>query len=171
MIGEEIKTMVNEILRETDLGTTPVAIVSIATFYGFNVYKANMSDNVAGLILADEHNIKNFDSNKIIIVNSNQAPTRQRFTIAHELGHYFLDGKPPRCYAHRDSGVYNAKERAANSFASALLMPEDDVKIKIDELKDINPSAKDYYLIREVANTFNVSTSAAKVRLEKLGVI
>ncbi len=49
----------------------------------------------------------------VITVNASHARTRQRFTIAHELGHLIL---------HRDTPDEHA-EREADQFASALLIP------------------------------------------------
>jgi IrrE N-terminal-like domain len=55
-----------------------------------------------------------------------------RFTVAHELGHYFLPGHPEKLFPN-GNGVHQSKsgfishdplERQADSFASALLMPE-----------------------------------------------
>jgi len=49
----------------------------------------------------------------VLTVNGTHSPTRQRFTIAHEIGHLIL---------HAD-GTDENSEREANQFASALLMP------------------------------------------------
>lgn len=54
------------------------------------------------------------------------------FTIAHELGHYFLDGHAEALFPngdglHRSSGAFrsaDAREREADHFAVGLLMPE-----------------------------------------------
>jgi len=55
-----------------------------------------------------------------------------RFTVAHELGHYFLPGHPEKLFPLGD-GIHESKscfisgdplERQADSFASALLMPD-----------------------------------------------
>ncbi|MCZ6701892.1 MAG: ImmA/IrrE family metallo-endopeptidase [Ignavibacteria bacterium] len=53
----------------------------------------------------------------IVFINSNIPSDRFRFTLAHELGHIIL---------HRISTPEAEKE--ANAFASALLMPEKDIK-------------------------------------------
>ena len=55
-----------------------------------------------------------------------------RFTVAHELGHYFLPGHPEKLFPHGD-GLHESKsgfisgdplERQADCFAGALLMPD-----------------------------------------------
>jgi hypothetical protein len=59
-------------------------------------------------------------------------PAFLRFTIAHELGHYFLDGHPEYIFSagrqrhQSDSGFESEDryEREADTFAAALLMPK-----------------------------------------------
>ena len=167
----DIKKKVDEVFAETDIISTPIQIVAIANFYGFKVYQMPMDDNVSGMILSDEKNIKNFNHNKIIVINANHPHARKRFTIAHELGHYILQNKPNSCYAHRDLGAYNLDEKDANSFASALLMPEKDVLNQIKALKQQTPNINDFSLISLIASAFDVSFSAAQVRLKKLNCI
>ena len=168
MSEQEIRLKVDEVLRETEMISIPIEIVAIANFYGFRVYEIPMDDNVSGMIISDKENIKNFDTNKIIVVNANHAQTRKRFTVAHELGHYILQGQPQECYAHRDSGVYSGSEKDANSFASALLMPEKDVLNEIEQLKSIYGNISNSVIEANIANKFNVSKSAADVRIKKL---
>lgn len=161
-----IRQKVDSILQETDLDVAPISIISIAKFYGFSVYEMDLGDQVSGLIMVDEKKIKGYDSSRIIVVNSKHSVGRRRFTIAHELGHYFLDDCPTKCYAHRDNGDYSPKERDANSFASMLLMPEDEIK-RFAKHYFGDDDEMSYY----IAQKFNVSQSAAEVRLKKLELI
>lgn len=75
--------------------------------------------------------IKQIESGTICIcVNKSHAPNRKRFTVAHELGHYFLhrdrlavgiiDG-----ILNREQGTTDPIEYEANEFAADLLMPEE----------------------------------------------
>lgn len=172
MDEKEIKETVTEILDETDLDVAPISVVSIANFYGFSVYEMPMEDGVSGIIMADDKDIKGFDSNKIIIVNSNHSARRKRFTIAHELGHYFINHRPAKCFAHRDAGNYSSEERDANSFASALLMPEDEIRREVNNFKKAGfAELPDSQLIDYIADAFDVSQSAAEVRLKRLNMI
>jgi predicted transcriptional regulator len=86
---------------------------------------------------------------------------RDRFTIAHELGHYFLhyryanvDG--PMSYAR---GGRNRAETEANVFAATLLMPAEQFAKKWVEM------GEDAW---RVAGHFGVSPAAARVRAEVL---
>ena len=106
----------------------------------------------------------------VIYVNETHTPERQRFTIAHELGHYFLHREKLQKEDHgivdtikiasglpqlsRRDGVTTKQETQANAFAAELLMPEEIFK-KI--YKETNT-------IEEVAAHFRVSSEAAAVR-------
>jgi Zn-dependent peptidase ImmA (M78 family) len=96
-------------------------------------------------------------------VNSLHHPNRQRFTLAHEIGHYFL---------HRDAGDFedralfrrearfDRRESEANAFASKLLMPEAEFRTVVLSRKAS---------LDELARHFGVSSAAAKFRAEALG--
>jgi Zn-dependent peptidase ImmA (M78 family) len=109
---------------------------------------------------------------RVIVVNSKHSSTRKRFTIAHELGHYFIQNKPSHCFAHRDAGNYSLEERYANNFASTLLMPEDEIIREVGNFKKTKIGEQpDSELINYIANEFDVSQSAAAIRLKKLHII
>ena len=101
----------------------PVPVESIAEdLLGLEVERTEI--DVSGML---------FPAERRILVNAAEAETRQRFTIAHELGHWVcqcLEGRtePVYCRA-EDVGVdpeAKALEREANVFAAELLMPEED---------------------------------------------
>jgi hypothetical protein len=88
---------------------------------------------------------------------------RDRFTIAHELGHYFLH----YLYIKREGverfgrGLSNRAETEANTFAASLLMPSEQFRTAFRRLNG------DVY---ELASLFGVSPSAAQVRCSSLGL-
>lgn len=171
-ISEEvIEKMTREILEDTDLMSVPIDIAGVAKFYGFSLFKKPMEENESGLIIVYNEKIKGYNSNKLIIVNENDSPRRKRFTIAHELGHFFLNGVGKECFAHRDVGDYGESERDANRFASALLMPKKDIEQAVAHIKEEYPKCPQSLIVSEVARAFWVSQSAAEVRLKRLGAI
>lgn len=101
-----------------------------------------------------------------ILINSGKAPTRNRYTIAHELGHYTLhvplDGSRLfNCSSSdvgADSYVSKNEENEANKFASSLLMPK--------SIFSNGPGFKvpSWELINRLANTHEVSIVAAATR-------
>lgn len=88
---------------------------------------------------------------------------RDRFTIAHELGHYFLHYRFPQCEGEQGygRGRRNRAETEANVFASALLMPSHEFEHQWHKLDG------DEWLL---ANHFDVSPAAARVRAEVLNL-
>lgn len=93
-----------------------------------------------------------------IILPQYTSPKRDRFTIAHELGHYFLHSRqgevPIVAYRQGSSRI----EWEANWFAAALLMPAEEFREACLELE----------VTSAVANRFGVSEDAAEVRRKAL---
>lgn len=161
-----------EICEAHNINTFPVPIVELCNSYGIKVFDEYLKNNVSGFIVIQNENYKDYETNKVIVVNSFDSAARQRFTIAHELGHYILHKGENELYAHRDVGANNATEREANIFASNFLMPENLVKSFLNNLReDYWGFISDTQKILSVAENFAVSNLAAKVRLEQLGLI
>ena len=107
----------------------------------------------------------------VIGVESNQPETRQRFTIAHELGHFLLhegdqvhvDRQFRLNYrSAKSSTAEDVEEIEANAFAAAILMPERLLRVDAGRLQfDI----EDEEAVRELAIRYNVSTQAMAIRL------
>ncbi|MFI9451563.1 ImmA/IrrE family metallo-endopeptidase [Amycolatopsis sp. NPDC052450] len=71
---------------------------------------------------------------KLIVLATTQVPARQRFTLAHELGH-LLAGDDQDVHLDRDvfdrAQAKDPSEMRANAFASAFLMPEDRLRAAV----------------------------------------
>jgi len=101
-----------------------------------------------------------------ILINSSKASTRNRYTIAHEIGHYSMhipiDGnrifKCSKDQIGSDRQVSEKEESEANSFASALLMP---AKIFTKNKQFLNPS---WNSLNQMATAHEVSLIAAATR-------
>ncbi len=111
---------------------------------------------------------KTLDKTKIW-VNPMEAQSRQRFTMAHELGHYFLhlqdidekefeDG--PKQMSR--NGNWDAQEYEANNFAGRLLMPAKFIAEAVDR--------KGLKTIAELAKYFKVSEQAMTYRMNNLSL-
>lgn len=128
------------------------------------------------------HHSGQYDSEeKVIYVNGAEPIQHQRFTIAHELGHCILghkgvsnrltDGSE---YSFSDS----IKERAANRFATLLLMPQELLAIAIDQYQqekgltdeELECSSANA-LVESLAKMLKVSKQSMQYRLINLGVI
>lgn len=100
----------------------------------------------------------------VLINSSSPYPARQRFTVAHELGHYAIPWHSAPGYTCTEADVESyrstkAAEHEANEFASELLLPAFEVAryLRTDSLH--------LELVEEVANTFGVSLTAAAVKM------
>lgn len=151
-----------------------IPVDKIATQLGIALVPYDFGEDVSGVLLRDGLNAQ-------IGYAVQNSIKRQRFTIAHELGHYVLD--------HRRQGVFvdtvekymtlfrdsnsstgeNVQEREANAFAAALLMPRDLVSQAIKAVSSADISREENYnLIGPLALRFNVSELAMSYRLTNL---
>jgi Zn-dependent peptidase ImmA (M78 family) len=80
-----------------------------------------------------------FIEDDVLTVNAEHARTRQRFTIAHELGHLVL---------HADGTDVNS-EREADQFASALLIPRDMLRQAVAQTRDLDVLRRRFQMSRE----------------------
>lgn len=89
---------------------------------------------------------------------------RQRFTIAHELGHYALGHKdsPRDRPSSFGTGVSDPLERAANQFAAELLMPAESVRSAVRSGR--------FSSVEQLAKAFLVSKVAMGYRLTNLDI-
>ncbi len=91
----------------------------------------------------------------MIVLSQKGNPMRQRFSVAHELGHLLLHPDPaPGSRVH---------EREANTFAAELLMPA-------AEIRDRLPTPLDLTTLKETADGYGVSVAALAYRGKDLGV-
>lgn len=102
------------------------------------------------------------DDIPLVAINANRPITRQRFTAAHELCHHFKDaGKHIACPA---IGIKNSTEKFADAFAAALLMPLNELRIKVYEYSDENGRVS-FENIIHIADYFGVSFESCLFRI------
>lgn len=91
----------------------------------------------------------------VIALTYKGNPMRQRFSVAHELGHLLLHPEPePGSLRH---------EREANVFAAEFLMPA-------NEIGDQLPTPVDVGALKDLADSYGVSTAALVYRGKDLSV-
>ncbi|AKU18185.1 ImmA/IrrE family metallo-endopeptidase [Luteipulveratus mongoliensis] len=93
----------------------------------------------------------------IIVLNQDDSPVRQRFTLLHEYKHIVDHGASARLYR----SDWEA-ERAADYFAGCALIPKRDLKHAWCNLTQ---------RLDQLATYFDVSQQAVRVRLEQTGLI
>lgn len=139
-------------------GPLPIDPFQIARRLGIQVTMARLPAELSGQIAFLD------DEEAVISINRDDHPNRQRFTCAHEIGHYTrrtLGGAP---YGFVDSrstlaglGV-DTEEIYANQFAAALLMPASVVEGYVRRALSIG----------EMAVLLGTSTQAMQLRLRNL---
>ncbi|MGI8547459.1 MAG: ImmA/IrrE family metallo-endopeptidase [Gemmatimonadaceae bacterium] len=103
-----------------------------------------------------------FPSGGEVLVRRSDPEWRQRFTIAHELGHwYLLHVAPEDLYESCDLGTRNAMERWCNAFAAALLMPDGWL---LRDLSRAGP-ARFAEFVQFLPGRYGVSRQTARIRV------
>jgi len=100
----------------------------------------------------------------VIYLSPTTGVLRDNFTVAHELGHYFLHTGSPPGTVPLIIGRYgsNPVEQQANRFAAGLLMPRGDFITTAQRTNNNCPI---------LAGRFGVSLAAVDARLRSLGMI
>ena len=128
--------------------------------FGYAVVVACLADDVAGAC-------RRTLGSALLWVNGRQARPRQRFTLAHEIGHAWIghDGSlAVDSFATLSGATSNPLEIEANAFAGELLVP----KVAVLDRFDHDPGLDDTVAL---AAEFGVSAIAALIRLESAKAI
>ena len=91
----------------------------------------------------------------VIVVNRGDWGERQRFTVAHEIGHMVLDVFPKL-----------NEEKAAHRFAGAFLMPAETIRAEIGKHR----KSMGWGELFELKRVFGVSVQALTYRCKDLGI-
>lgn len=154
------------LLTEHAVTALPVQVEKIAKSRGIAVRFSPLDQELSGMAL-----IK--DGVSVIGVNALHHPNRQRFTMAHELGHHVMHRELIDGTVHIDKGFMlwrdnvaaqgtDLVEMQANAFASELLMPKQFIsQIEGIENLDIDDEAG----MKALAKRFRVSVTALQNRL------
>ena len=135
----------------------PVKVGALAAELGLKVTLGTLKPGISGEIRPDG------TGGYTIRINRHERKERQRFTLAHEIGHFLL---------HRDrigsgilddvmyrSGLSDPIEAEANRAAAEMLMPR---RVVLDRLRG---TARDEETAERLARMFEVSVPAMKIRI------
>jgi Zn-dependent peptidase ImmA (M78 family) len=161
----------NSLLQRFGIAEPPIPVDELAERVGALIVRNNFDGSESGFTLRDGERI-------IIGINTHTSRKRQRFSIAHEIGHVVLHPLNALIVDHsvrmdwRD-GVSslgtNKQEIEANAFAAALLMPQEMIINRVKEYAS-QISSRDA-LTSDLARVFDVSTEAMGFRLINLGIL
>jgi len=129
-------------------------------------------EGVSGILMIEQNNT-------IIGYAEHESPKRQRFTKAHELGHFMLHrggnlfiDKDFKTMYRPSTGVPSSEwqEWEANEFAACILMPKHLVKEEMKKIQIDYSDDSDNSWIEQLAKKFDVSISAMSIRISRLGL-
>jgi Zn-dependent peptidase ImmA (M78 family) len=164
-----IRRLTGELLDKSSIKIPPVPVDKIAASTGAQIVYRNFNQEISGALIRR-------GTSAIIAVADEQVLVRQRFTIAHELGHLLLHPTAEeevhvdkhfnvRFRSPASSTAEDIAEIEANAFAAALLMPEEWVR---RDTRRMNWDFDDAGEIRSLAERYEVSTQAMTFRLANL---
>jgi Zn-dependent peptidase ImmA (M78 family) len=160
----KINAEVEKLITLAQVRRAPVPVDRIAKLAGAEVAYNNFNNEVSGVLIRR-------GGKSVIGVASEQSKERQRFTIAHELGHLLLhEGEE----VHVDkvfkvnfrspvsSAAVDVEEIEANAFAASLLMP---IGFLRSDLRGVLFDIEDDEQVEVLAQKYGVSTQAMGYRL------
>jgi Zn-dependent peptidase ImmA (M78 family) len=138
------REMARKVLHETNMMRIPIPVEDIAKHYGFRVVLLDQPPEKFSGIL---HRGK-----KAIGINQHHHPVRQRFTLSHELGHYFLDhpDASDENFDEAETAERKIYEAEADEFAAELLMPRELLKAALQENADVEALRTKFQVSRHV---------------------
>ncbi len=161
-----IRRRAQELLSSVN-ATPPVDVEAIAGQLGISIRKMSLEADVSGILYRE-------DDKKIIVVNENHPVVRQRFTIAHEIGHLLLHAGDAvhvdqefriNLRDQRSATAENIEEIEANAFAANLLMPASWLRREMStESVDLIDDGE----IQSLADRYGVSAQAMILRLSNI---
>ena len=155
-----------ELLETVGVAAPPVPVETLAEVMGAVVRYQPFEGQMSGLLYRS-------GERAVIGINSMHPRVRQRFSIAHELGHLTLHEPAFQIDQHafvalrgpKSSSATDPMEIEANQFAAALLMPEDLVAESVAALGE-DPDVQ--VAVAMLARRFDVSEQAMLIRLTSL---
>lgn len=167
-----IEGKAEKVLKKLGITDAPVQLDRILSHYQITLLKAP-SATYSGMMLTT-------DNKTYIGLNSSENDQRKRFTIAHELGHYFLENAEERAFIDDAETIENGiklqiafrgkkhkkgdyEEMRANAFAASILMPAKWL------IKDLRKVGKEQMLsektIKLLSKKYEVSEMAMQYRI------
>jgi Zn-dependent peptidase ImmA (M78 family) len=162
-----IRRCVADLLAENGIERPAVPVERLAKAAGALMEYRDFNNEISGLLVRQHERI-------VIAVAKEQPEQRQRFTIAHELGHLMLhEGIEVRVDKHfrvnlrsgASSKAEDVEEIEANAFAAELLMPRG---FLLRDSKKLTLDVEDEEQISALARRYEVSRQAMTFRLINL---
>ncbi len=141
----------------------PVRLSELARAFGVPVKAATLAPGISGEIRPGGNGF-------VIRINRHDPTKRQRFSVAHELAHFFLHADQIGTGISDDvlyrSSLSDRREAQANRLAADILMPDDLVRQQVEAAHEKGVGD----LVRSLAEESAVSEAAMRIKLDQLGV-
>jgi len=172
--SERIRNSVEKLLRVANVTVPYVPVEKIARLCGAEIRYVSYDGDISGMLAREGGGF-------VIGVNALHAKTRQRFTIAHEIGHLELNHLGQygdseilvdrhfkvMLRDEKSSQASDPMEIEANAYAAELLMPTSMLIVE-RELRSSGVDYEDDELIHNLAIRYKVSRQAMTFRLANL---
>ena len=150
-----------KILLEDKISSLPIDVIKICKNRKITLITYQQGKELIKALNLEDQIVDNdaFSFENIICYDDTKPSTRQRFSIAHELGHIFMhinQSKYPTRYNRAPAPSDDPVETEANIFASRLLAP-----LCVLQFMNLNS-------VKDISDYCDISYYAAKIRFERL---
>jgi hypothetical protein len=161
LLGELAASQAENLVKEWGIPSLPVDPFVVARKHEIEVVpKPNSAPGVFGCLL------RQGEAFTILYATHIENDGFKNFTVAHELGHYFLPGHPETLFPsgiglHQSKSGFTSDEESeweADFFAAAMLMPE---HLFVEAMRECEPG---FSAVEELANTCRTSITATAIR-------
>lgn len=145
----------------------PVDLDAVAQALNVEVRRMDLEPDISGILYRTP-------DRRVIVINAKQSSVRQRFSIAHEIGHLLLHrgeavhvdaGFRVNLRDPRSATAEDVEEIEANAFAANLLMPAEWLRRDVEEA---SLDLADDEALAVLAHRYQVSSQALAYRLATL---
>lgn len=152
---EDAEEVATTLRAAWNLGGSPIQnMTELLEEHGIKVFKLDLPERVDGLS-CQVHRLDGGDV-PVVVCSTGKSVERQRFTIAHELGHLVLD---------IPSTI--PEEKACHRFAGAFLVPQAELIREVGRRRHNFGFAE----LIEIKRMFGISAAALVMRMRDLGII
>lgn len=139
---QRIRSQALKLIKATNQTTFPINLNMIVKYLG--IYA--VSTEKAGKLNLKVSAFIDINS-KILVYNSNDSVVRQRFSVAHEIGHFVLNHKGVNESFNINSSTPIEKE--ANIFAGEILIPYPEIKADLKAATNFDLLSEKYQVSKE----------------------
>lgn len=155
----DIRSIAGLVRDQLDMPTGSINMQNLLEIVLPQIYPGFHFDVVEKHVLGHDH-ARTYPQQRLIEIRNDvydglcEKQGRDRFTVAHEIGHLFLHKAPVLARGSQDHKIFEDSEWQADRFAAEFLMPYDDCR-----------TCKSY---QQIMVRFGVSPTAAQKRFREM---